>query len=522
MTSLIRRFGFSPAILRSNLVGAGCWSLAGLAILAVYASPKHLISVQTAVTGLFGLGIVAIAARWPDRSLIVLIILLPFNVFILAKLWAWGVPASLVRHLSGWKEALVIGVVVAGIRNYLATGRRADALDRIGLGFVAVVVLYLLAQKAIVPSSTAQTSARLLGFRQDAGFVLLLLGARHAPLPANFLQRAGKAAIATAIVVAGLNVFEALNSVAWNRFVVKTLQVTHYEIDVLHGFSPNPSDVREWANVGGTQIIRAGSVFLSPLTCGFYLVLGWALALERVARGQGRRLMLAALVVIGAGLLLTQTRSAILGALVVTFLAFRPAAGRKRHWRTQLAIVVAGLAIIAVPAGVSTGVVGRVTSPTTNSDNAGHISAFWEGVHSIEHHPLGLGLGSSAGVGQLATSDASQTVIPENDYLQVGIELGVLPMLLFVLMTAVWIRSLWSAARRRPSPELTAAAAAAAGLAVSAWFLQVWIDFTVAWTVWGLAGAALGAARARVPAREEQPWLPGRLAGGPADRPAPA
>ena len=518
MTSLIRRWGLSPAILRSNVGGAVCWGLAGLAILAIYASPKHLISVQTAITGLLGLGVVAIAARWPDRSLIALIILLPFNVFILAKLWSWGVPASLVRHLSGWKEALAIGVVVAGIRNYLATGRRADALDRIGLGFVAIVVLYLLAQKAILPSSSEPTGARLLAFRQDAGFVLLLLGARHAPLPANFLQRAGKAAIATAVVVAGLNIFEALDSVAWNRFVVNTLRVTRYEIDVLHGFSPNPFDVREWANVGGAQVIRAGSVFLSPLTCGFYLVLGWALALERVARGHGRRLMLASLVVIGAGLLLTETRSAILGALVVTFLAFRPAAGRRRHWRTQLAIVVAALAIIAVPAAVSTGVVKRVTAPTTNSDNSGHISAFWEGVHSIEHHPLGLGLGSSAGVGQLATSDASQVVVPENDYLQVGVELGLLPMLVFILMTGVWIRTLRSAARRRPSPELAAAASAAAGLAVTAWFLQVWIDFTVAWTVWGLAGAALGAARARVPERETARWIPGDAAG----RPAPA
>ena len=120
-------------------------------------------------------------------------------------------------------------------------------------------------------------------------------------------------------------------SAAWNRFVVHTIQYTRYEINVLRGDPPNPFDIRVYGHVGGTQIVRAGSVFLSALTCGFYLVLGFALALERAARDQGRRWMIAALVLLGAGLLLTQTRSAILGALVVTFLAFRPAVELDDH-----------------------------------------------------------------------------------------------------------------------------------------------------------------------------------------------
>src|SRR5205807_2258840 len=136
------------------------------------------------------------------------------------------------------------------------------------------------------------------------------------------------------------------------------------------------------------------------LTCGFYLVLGFALALERVARAQRRRWTLAALALIGVGILLTQTRSAMLGALVVAWFGFRPAAGRGSHWRTQLAIVVAAVAIVAVPAAVSSGAASRITGPQDNADNAGHVSAFWDGVHSIEHHPLGIGLGKSAGVGQ--------------------------------------------------------------------------------------------------------------------------
>lgn len=479
------------------------WLLAIGLILAVYFSPKHLISAQTAVTGLVGLLLLLIAARWPARSLIVLIVVLPFSGFILAKLWAWGVPTSIVRHLSAWKETLALGVILAGARNYLATGRRADAVDRLGLAMIAIIVLYILGQKALAPSDPSSMSVRLFALRADAGYVLLLLGARHAPFPPGFMDRLARAALAVAIVVAGVSVFEAIDSSAWNHFVVNTIQYTRYQMGVLHGTPPNPWDIRLYNTVAGVQVIRTGSVFNSAITCGFYLVLGFALGLERAARGRGGRWIVPALVVIGAGLLLTQTRSAILAALIVAWLAFQPAAGRRRHWRTQLALLVAALAIVAVPVAFSTGLSKRISAPTSSQDNAGHVSAFWNGVHSIEHHPLGTGLGTSAGVGQQYATNTGGIVVPENNYLQVGVELGIVPMLVFVALTIAVVLSLRRAARRRPEPAIAAAAATMAGLAVAAWFLEPWYDFSTAWTIWAFAGAALGASRLRVAQREE-------------------
>jgi hypothetical protein len=473
-------------------------------IWVVYFAPIHTASVTTVITGLAALGVVLIAARYPDRSLIVLVVLLPFQGLLLAKLWALGMPTSIVRHLGAWKETLAIGVILAGLRNYLATGRRADLLDRLALGFVAVVGLYLIVGTTIVPSAPPSLSVRVLGFRQDAGFVLVLLGARHAPLPRDFLDRVGRAALAAATVVAGVCVFETLDSSAWNHFVVNTIRYTQYEVGILHTTPPNIYDIRVYGTIGGTEIVRAGSVFLSALTCGFYLVLGFALGLERTARGRSAPWLVPALVVIGAGILLTQTRSAILAALIVAFIAFQPAAGRKRHWRTQMAILVAALALLAVPAALSTGLARRVAGATNNSDHssAGHVSAFWTGVHTIEAHPLGLGLGTSAGVGQRFAGQGSDVVIPENDYLEVGIELGVAPMLLFAALSVALVLSLRAAARRRPHAVVAGVWAAAAGLVVAAWLQQTWLDFSVAWTVWGLAGAALGPsyAEARSPA----------------------
>lgn len=477
---------------RLGAAAALWWVLPALAILGIYFSPRHIVSAGAALAGLLALGVVAIAAQRPDRALLLLIALLPFQGLLLSKLWAYGISTSAIKYLGAWKELLAVGVILAGARNFTASGRRADALDRLGLSFVALAALYLALQPQIIPSAPSSMSVRLLGFREDAGFVLVLLGARHAALPPGFLDRAMRVAIAVSVIVAGIAIFEAIDSSAWNQFVVQTMKYTRYQIQVLNIYPQDPNDIRYWGTIGGIKIARPGSVFLNPLVCGFYLVLAFAVALEKTLRRQGGGWALAALA-LGAGILVTQTRSAILAALIVGFLGFQPARGRGWQWRTQLAIAAAALALIAIPTAFATGLAERVqiTSNTQDVSTAGHIAGFSEGLAAIGNEPLGHGLGTSAGTGQRFNSNV---VTPENNYLQFGVELGVLPMLLFVALTVTLVVWLRRAARGSPLPPVTAAWATVSGLAAGAWFLHTWIDFSVAWTVWGMAGAALGVA----------------------------
>ncbi len=151
----------------------------------------------------------------------------------------------------------------------------------------------------------------------------------------------------------------------------------------------------------------------------------------------------------------------------------------------------AGWRLVGIPTAFATGVATRVAQANTSSDQstAGHLRGFTQGVDTVFRHPLGLGLGTGAGTGQRFGTDYS---IPENNYLEVGDELGVLPMLVFAALTLALILRLRRTARERPEALVSAAWAASAGLAVAAWFLQTWSDFAVAWTFWGVAGAMLG------------------------------
>jgi hypothetical protein len=476
------------------------WAVPVVVIFVIYFSPRQLLSAQTALTALIALGLLVLAAKRPDRSILILIVLFPFQTFILSLLYRAGLPGSLVYHLGSWKELLAIGVVIAGIKNLIATGGRLDKLDQLVLTFVALVALYAVLQPAIVPGAPSTSSLRLLGFREIAGFGLVMFGARHAPLGPGFARRAGSALIAVGAIVSAAGVYEAISPSGWNQFVIQTVHYPQYEQGVLSTQLVNPSNITIYGSVGGGTIVRIGSVFVDQLILSFWLVLPFAVAFERVVRRTATPAVLVSTILIGAALLLTQTRSAIFAGLVVAILALQPAAGRRRHWRTQVALILAGLALLAVPLALTTHLANRVAATNTAADNssAGHLSGFSGGVSTLASHPLGQGLSTGAGAGQ--RFHVTNTTIPENYYLEVGDEIGLLPMIVFVALTIVLLVRLRRAGREDDDPLTTAAWAAGVGLAISALFLQTWVDFGVAWTYWGIAGAVLGLAERRAAA----------------------
>jgi hypothetical protein len=449
--------------------------------------------VPRALAALAAVVVVLLAARRPDRSLLVLVGGLPFQGLVLAQLYRWGVPGAVVRPLGSWKEALGLGVVIAGVGGYRAGRRRLDPLDGLGFAYVAIVGAFALAPHFFAPGAPVDTSARSLAFRASAGFVILLLAARHAPLGDDFGDRLARVVMIVGCVVAAVCVYEYFFSASWNRWVVEKVQYTRYQVSILHTTPFNVADIRRYSTIGGHRVLRTGSVFLDPTTCGFFLVLPFAVAIERRLRKAARGVTLV-IVVVAAGLVLTETRAALLGALVVALLAMRPAAGRTLDRRLQFTFVLlAGMAVV-VPAATAIGLGQRVTATSTQRDpsSVDHMRSFWTGVDAIKAEPLGHGLATSAGVGQ--RFDQGQATIGENSYLQVGIETGVGAMAVFIGITLSALGRLRRLSRRTSHLVTSAAFSAGAGLAIGACFLQTWTDFSVAWTFWALAGAAIGIA----------------------------
>jgi hypothetical protein len=471
--------------------------------------------IPLALAALIGSAVVLAASRRPDVSLLVLIVGLPAQGLLLAQFYAWGMPAALVRPLTAWKEALALGVVVAAVRGFRAARKRLDRFDVLGLAYTGTVLAYAIVPRLFAPHAPMLVDARSLGFRSTAGFVVLLLAARHAPLPADFLARAARVVMIVGTVASVVAIYEYFFSDSWNTWVVDKVQYLKYQVDILGATTLfNYTDIRRYGYVGGTEVLRVGSVLLDPIRFGFFLLLPFAVAVERRLRAGWRRGSTTVLVLISTALVLTQTRAAILGALVIACLAVGPAAGRAPNRRLQFTFVIAAGLLVALPAASATGLRARVESATSGSDQStiDHVQGFWNGVHAVQEAPLGHGLGTSAGVGQRFANATAR--ISENYYLQVGIEAGLIAMALFVALTVAVALRLNRAARKVPDAAISAVRGAAVGLAIGAFLLHTWLEFAVAWTFWGLAGACLGISeRAR-----EQDGAGGVPAGAPAAR----
>lgn len=75
----------------------------------------------------------------------------------------------------------------------------------------------------------------------------------------------------------------------------------------------------------------------------------------------------------------------------------------------------------------------------TNPSSVGHVLAWIEGIEAIATNPLGLGLGES---GRVAAS-LSDTVGGENQYIIIGVQTGIITLLLYLWMHIYFIKTCW-------------------------------------------------------------------------------
>ncbi|MBA2283578.1 MAG: O-antigen ligase family protein [Actinomycetota bacterium] len=457
-----------------------------------------------AISAVVGIGLVIIIGRHPVGALKSLLVLVPFHQLVMAGLYRVGVPAELVRALAQWKELIIAGLLVTGIRIAVRERHRLDWLDRLALAYVALGTVYLIMPGFFIGSavgSTADSTTRLLGWRTDVMYVALFLACRHIRFERAATARLTRAFVVTAIVVAAIGYLEFFASSTWNSFVMETLQFWRYKLEVLQ-LSPIGDryffDIRVYTSVAGRDVLRPGSVLLQYWALAFYSVIAAAVFAGRIARGVAERWEYLGLALAGGIVLLTETRSAVFGlgvVLVVTLLRRSDRSARARGARVRFSLVVAGIAVVAVPLAIGIGLVSRFSGEDDYSSNDSHRNSFENSVDIIVEQPFGRGLATAAGAGQRSSVEGVN--VTESQYLQIGTQLGVLGLGLWIGAVAAGVVVMGAAVRRAPpgtdTALVTAMRTALIGLAAGGLFLQVFIDFSLSWAVWGLGGAALGA-----------------------------
>jgi hypothetical protein len=451
------------------------------------------------VAAVLGLAMIVVLARFPGPTLVGLVWFLPLQIPLFSFLYHHGVPGPAVRPFGALKEVLGLAILVAAVRAIRAEHRRLDTLDKLVLGFVAVLVLYLFAPMVVSTGDLypRSLSTRLLGFRVNAGFMLVFFAARHAPIDARWRRRFVSSILAVAGLFAAFGLYQYVRPESFTDFVFNTLGIPSYHLDVLDSPVESVVQLVRWTTA---RPVRVGSLFVGPFNFADFMLIPAGVLLARLARRGARGIEIALLVAVGAAIFASQTRANLLGLGVMVLLAMTPR--RRDSFTNQLRVIaIVALAVVAfIPNLASTRVGGTGAS---ESSTEGHVNEIRGGIELLQDYPLGLGLGTAPAVA--VREEGAPVIISDNSLLQVGNELGAVMMVFFIVILVVLIRRLATSARGDPANDLAAGAMLAIlGLIVSGQFHHVFQNFAIAWLAWGMAGLGLAAsARTAEPAPDE-------------------
>jgi hypothetical protein len=444
--------------------------------------------------------VVLIAFMWysirhPRVAVMGIVIWLPIQKVVLAYLFHVGVPLAAVRGLGYFKEFWEISLVLVAIGVARGVDRRPlELVDRVAFGYLGLSLFYF-----FLPSFFSGLlgglpfSARLNAWRLEAIYVVLFLALRQLRFDAKFIRNLRNAAMIVAIVIAGFAVWEASNHSGFNNFLANTVDLGAYT-HAITGVTTSTSNLLASTTVGDTTVVRSGSLFNDPLTLGFFSLVAFGLALERLSAKRLGYIALVAAGGAGAAIVLSSTRSATLGAALAIAVAIA-LGSRYSPGRFRLVLVVGIAVALLVPPALHSSLRARFdgifSGSNRDADSQEHVNASRGALHDVINHPLGRGLGANSSTGARFNT-ATQTTA-EDSYLETSEEIGVAGGVLVIVLLLLLLLQLLARSRLEDAHAELAGGMflAGVGLLLGGFFLQVWFELPTSLSFWTLAGVAL-------------------------------
>ena len=454
--------------------------------------------------------------RRPIAALFAFVVGLALHNAVMAALFHAGVGGAALTAIQAWKETL-LAVALARVAVDAARDRRLPfrpaRVDGFAAAFALVVVLYALIPQDVL-DGTADGEAVLLSLRQLLAPVAAYLLGRSLALTADDLRRLAWTILGTAAALAAVGLVEeyTVSVERWVAWEAPRYFATELGFDY-RGPGRMPENFAFNTDEGIFR--RLISTFLSPLATAF----AFAVALLLTAAGGPLRRRAAAplAALVALGLLFTISRStlvALAGGFCVLALALR------RPWPLGLAAatVVVGLAFTAgldrvaptthfLPAEIAEQErIARERGDLPGSELSlgepsirSHLNALRDGADTVLRHPQGHGLGNAGAVAERTGTDSRAG---ESNYTEIGAQVGVVGLALFLLWSLALlvglVRAAWTGEEGRRWAAAGLAASLATVLALGVQTDAVGVPW-LAYCVWWLSGA-LAVPAASVPA----------------------
>lgn len=448
---------------------------------------------------------------------LVLIALLPlhaFGVTVLTKLIVGPGQAPL-AWLAVWKEGVLGVILVLALGEMIASRKQWKAesgkwaVFPIDLIDGLILVLLLLAGALLALGYPASLGQFALGFKYDFVPLVAFLVLRRVPWSEEFRARAIK------IILWIGGIFAAYGILSF--FFPQQFFVALGYSD-LHSLYVPGGPLAAFQQIGGEALRRVQSTFSGPNQFGLWLLLPWIFALISFLLRLDVR-WLAYFLLVDTAIFLTFSRSAWIAAVVIGCIAIvqrvpkRARVGTAAGLGGLIAVVLIGIALLFPSVFV------RAAS------SRDHLLRPMEAIRTIMAHPLGLGLGT-AGPASNRVSDpcvhleiganaswaadrpelcvfvgemqvqppisergCNCPFLPENWYLQIGVELGIAGLILYLTLIVIVVGRALRVAKNLPLH--TSVALAFLGVSIAGLFLHAWEDSAVAYTVWLLVSGVI-------------------------------
>ena len=401
-----------------------------------------------------------------------IIALLPIHAFI--STWG-GTTIGPLLVWKSWKEILIALLILPLVLYCVA--RPAIFHQLWARPYNKLILAYLALHIVLAVFTNTPTEAVIAGLLMNLRFFAIFIMAQiiagsHHPLAARLKTLIPAWLLWVAVLLALLAI----------------MQVTLLPSDFLARFGYHPGNtIAPFTLLDDTQgALRAFATMRGPNTLGSYLLIPLAFALYNLIHRHRPRLSLVALILTSIAILLTGSRSAWLGALAtIAALVLLTLPRRQVIKWTKIAILPTLLiTVLLLWSAINVSSIRLAVFHSSPSDphlfegsTQNHIEATAAGLAHLARHPIGTGPGSAGP----ASFYSPHPNLSENYYVQIGQEVGLLGLILFIIISLQLGRQLL----RQKSHALLASFI---GISLIGMFLHSWADDPTAMTWWGIAG----------------------------------
>ena len=400
-----------------------------------------------------------------------IMLLMPFHAFFSIYLGSISFNQMLIQP---WKEILILVLSFCWILLCITKRRIYIRPDTTNILFISIICMSLVVTIFARPASEAV----LFGVKTNLVAIAIYFIAQIPISSKSFIKKQ----IHWIVIIPGVIV--ALIAILQSTILPDRL----FELLGYNASNINPRQIVD----GSLAFHRAFSTLGGPNQLGTYLIVPLAFSLVYAIKQKKWWLLgLTAVFTIAIGF--SFSRSAWIGAVVAVFSALLLVfTNRQRIILGSITLIVIISGVIAIPSLIKSNPRlenvlhhGRVFENRIEGSDQSRLEAVSNTTQAVMDQPFGHGLGTAGP----ASFQLPVPVIPENWYLQIAYEVGVITLLLYIFAFAGLMGDF---IRHRKSELAASLFALTCGILVANLFLHSWADSTLALVVFSLYGLYKG------------------------------